>query len=725
MSWFQELINTRLLNDEELLKEAFSYLSSSIMEENAAYNILRRDTKRMRNAICEILSYFKAKMVEAPENMENITDQLEYMLRPSGILKRAVKLTGRWYKDGIGPLLGEKDGKVVALIPNGFSGYHYLDFDTGKKVNVNAGNAVQIGKDAFCFYKPMPLRALKLMDMVRYMFQSLSKGDIFYFILAVFVTTLFGMITPAVYNLVFSVVIPSGKTGLLLSTMSLLFGAALSSFLITICKNLLQSRRSEIIGINVQAAVMNRLLALPASFFKQYSAGEMAQRMNVLEMFCKLVTTTLLSIGITALFSFMYAAQIFIYAKPLLPPALGTVLLSVGFSVLLIIKQSKLTKKKLDNGAEVNGLVFQLFNGIQKVKLVGAETRAFYRWARKYSKIANLDFNPPFIIKCGSAITGLIGLLGIILIYLIAGRIGLSTANFMSFSVAFGMLSGSMLAFSTEAPSLSAIKPIMDFIKPIMEAVPEGAGKKHILTRVTGNIELNNVSFRYTENTPLIIDNLSLKIRKGQYVAIVGKTGCGKSTLIRLLLGFEKPLLGSIYYDSKDLEKIDVKSLRRKIGVVMQNGKLLHGSIFENITISAPTLTLDEAWEAVELAGLADDIRAMPMGMFTVVTEGGGGFSGGQKQRLMIARAIAAKPRILFLDEATSALDNVTQKHVSDALDKFKSTRLVIAHRLSTILQCDRIIVLENGKIAEDGSYGELIKKGGIFADLVARQQNY
>jgi ABC-type bacteriocin/lantibiotic exporter with double-glycine peptidase domain len=266
------------------------------------------------------------------------------------------------------------------------------------------------------------------------------------------------------------------------------------------------------------------------------------------------------------------------------------------------------------------------------------------------------------------------------------------------------------------------LRPVLEQLKPFLETAPETSGDKHIPQRLSGNIELNHVSFRYNENTPMIVDNLSLNIKKGQYVAIVGKTGCGKSTLLRLLLGFEKPLLGSIYYDSKDLEKLDMKSLRKLIGTVMQNGKLLQGSIYENIVVSAPHLTMADAWAAAELAGLADDIKAMPMGMFTVVSEGGGGFSGGQKQRLMIARAVAAKPRLLFLDEATSALDNITQRHVAEALEKLNCTRLVIAHRLSTIRHCDRILVLEQGRIVEDGAYDELIDMGGVFAELVTRQ---
>jgi ABC-type bacteriocin/lantibiotic exporter with double-glycine peptidase domain len=259
--------------------------------------------------------------------------------------------------------------------------------------------------------------------------------------------------------------------------------------------------------------------------------------------------------------------------------------------------------------------------------------------------------------------------------------------------------------------------------EPILKAEPEVSADKAPVTSVSGSIELSHVSFRYEENAPWVLRNLSLKIRAGEYVAIVGRTGCGKSTLVRLLLGFEKPQNGAVYYDGRDLDTIDPRSLRRKMGVVTQDGQLFQGDIFANITISAPWLTLDEAWEAAELAGIADDIRDMPMGMQTMISEGQGGVSGGQKQRIMIARAVAPKPKILIFDEATSALDNVTQKQVSDALDALKCTRIVIAHRLSTIRHCDRILVMDGGRIAEQGTYEELIAKKGMFADLVARQR--
>ena len=309
------------------------------------------------------------------------------------------------------------------------------------------------------------------------------------------------------------------------------------------------------------------------------------------------------------------------------------------------------------------------------------------------------------------------------MMYWIAVSSGVSVADYYAFNTAYGMVSGAFISLAGIALTVAQIKPIMDMVEPILKAVPEISEGKQMITRLSGSIELDNVSFRYNENMPLVIDDLSLKIRPGQYVAIVGTTGCGKSTLLRLMMGFESPQKGAIYVDGKDIAAVDLISLRRNIGVVMQNGKLFTGDIFSNIIISAPWLTMDEAWHAAELSGIAEDIRRMPMGMHTMISEGSGGISGGQRQRLMIARAIAPKPSVLMFDEATSALDNLTQKTVSESLDSLKCTRIVIAHRLSTIKQCDRILVLDKGKVIEDGTYDELIQGGGFFAELVASQR--
>ena len=271
--------------------------------------------------------------------------------------------------------------------------------------------------------------------------------------------------------------------------------------------------------------------------------------------------------------------------------------------------------------------------------------------------------------------------------------------------------------------SVAQIRPVLEMAEPILNAEPEVTEEKEIVTELAGNIEVSHVTFRYEQNTPYVLKDLNMKIRAGEYVAIVGRTGCGKSTLVRLLLGFEKPETGSVFYDQHDLANVDPRSLRKSIGVAIQNGELFQGDIFSNITISAPQLKMEDAWAAAELAGIADDIREMPMGMQTMISEGSGGISGGQKQRLIIARAVAPRPKILIFDEATSALDNKTQKQVSDALDGLKCTRIVIAHRLSTIRNCDRILVMDQGTIIEEGTYDDLIAREGLFAELVRRQR--
>ncbi|GHV91017.1 hypothetical protein AGMMS50268_15200 [Spirochaetia bacterium] len=732
MEWFQELINTRLVNDRELLTGAFADLSASILGEKGSYGILNRDKQGARDAIGEILDYYHAVPGRVPERSaaleeegesESVNAELDYMLRPSGILRRPVHLTGRWYRDSSGPLLGEKDGKAVALLPRLLSGYRYRESGSGRRVRVNRAAAAHIGREAFCFYAPLPRRPLGRRDLIAFIIKSLTAADILSFVTAALVLSLLGMVMPAITNLLFTNVAVSGEIRLLLSAMGMMLGVALASFLIEICKNLFLKRIGSKTGVAAEAALMGRLLMLPPAFFKPYAAGETAERMGMAGGFCGLLSDTILAVAVDLLFSFIYFFQVFRYTPALLLPALCVLGTALVFFLFLVFRQSKITALRLKKSARTSGFIHELFNGIQKIRLAGGENRAFAQWAGKYRDVASLDFNPPLLIKSGKVIGAFILLLGNVLIYFFAGRAALSPADFITFSVTYGMMCAALMSLSAIGPSLASLGPMLDLISPILKAVPELSNDREYADRLSGSIELNNVSFRYSASMPLVIDNLSLKIRKGQYVAIVGKTGCGKSTLFRLLLGFEKPLLGSIYYDSKDLEKLDLKSVRKNIGAVMQNGRLLQGSIYENILIAAPHLGLEEAWAAAELAGLAEDIRSMPMGMFTMVGEGGGGFSGGQKQRLMVARAVASRPRILLMDEATSALDNITQKRVTDALDKLKVTRIVIAHRLSTIRSCDRIIVLEKGRIAEEGTYDELIARKGVFAELVSRQQ--
>ena len=466
-----------------------------------------------------------------------------------------------------------------------------------------------------------------------------------------------------------------------------------------------------------------RILSLPVSFFRRFSSGELSSRASSVNSLCSMILNNFLSIGLSSLMSLLYVTQIFQFAPALVWPSLLVVLATVIVSVAASVIQMDISRRKMKLAAEEAGMSYAILNGIQKIRLSGSEKRVFARWGRLYARNAGLEYNPPAFVKLNGVITTAISLVGTIVMYYLAVKTGVADYQYYAFNAAFGRVMGAFSALAGIAVSVAAIHPVLEMAEPILKAEPEVTAEKTAVEQVSGHIEMNHVTFRYDDNAPYVLEDLNLSIRAGEYVAIVGRTGCGKSTLVRLLLGFEKPEKGAIYYDHHELGNLDPRTLRKHIGVVIQNGQLFQGDIFSNITISAPQLTLDAAWEAAETAGIAQDIREMPMGMQTVISEGQGGISGGQKQRLMIARAIAPKPKVLIFDEATSALDNKTQKQVSDALDKLNCTRIIIAHRLSTIRNCDRILVMDHGAIIEEGKYEDLIAKGGYFAELVERQR--
>lgn len=724
MGWFDEQIRNRKHNDDEAFAEAFANMASAITKKRIEAS-LNNDRAVTKDAIDEILKYYHVKSREIPDGISDVNEQLEYLMRPYGIMRRTVKLEDGWYRDAIGAMLGvlSESGRVVALIPTGLSGYSYFDYETGKRKKINRKNQHLFDEEAIAFYKPFPLKKLSLGSLAAYIVRTLSVSDFVMIALATLALSLIGMISPMISKLLFGKVLQSESMRLLASITFFSICVSISTLLITAVKNMITMRIETKLNISVDAATMMRVMSLPADFFKQYSSGELSSRVSQVNVLCKMLASTVLTTGLSSVFSLIYISQIFVYAPTLVVPALIIILVTVVFSLVSSFVQMKLSERRMELAGKENGMTYALFTGIQKIKLAGAEKRTFARWGNLYAESARLEYRPPVFIELNSVISLAISLAGTIVMYNMAIRSGISVADYYAFNTAYGMVSGAFTTLAGIALTVSQIKPILNMVKPFFDTVPEVSDGKQVLTRLSGGIELNNVSFRYDENMPLVVDNLSLKIRPGQYVAIVGKTGCGKSTLLRLLLGFEQPQKGAIYYDGKDLERIDLRSLRRRIGVVMQNGKLFQGDIYSNIVISAPWLTQQDAWEAAELAGIADDIRKMPMGMNTMISEGSGGISGGQRQRLMIARAIAPKPKILMFDEATSALDNLTQKKVSEALGSLKCTRIVIAHRLSTIKQCDRIIVLDRGKIIEDGKYDELIAKNGFFAELVARQR--
>ena len=722
MGWFDEQIRQRRLQDQKAFEEGFASIAGAVLGRRVAAGDERAQAK---SAIEEILRYYHAKSREVPDSVKDFNEQLEFLLRPYGIMRRRVTLEKGWYKDAVGAMLVRRrsDGALTAMVPTGLSGYTYADPDTGKRQRMNARTEALFEKEAIAFYKPFPQGKIGIPGLMRYIASCTSWADWTLFALSALAVSLVGLLLPRLNNLLFSRVAASGSVTVLAALVSFLLLVSVSSLLLETAKQLLTTRMSTKVSVSVEAAGMMRLFSLPANFFRQYSTGEMASRVMNIKVLSTLLISSVAAVGLTSLFSLLQITQIFAYAPALVAPALVIVGVTLAFLVLTSIRQRGVTQQSMEQSAKESGLSYALISGVQKVKLSGAEKRAFAKWSEQYAKGARLLYDPPMFLKVNSVISLAISLTGTLVMYVAAVKSGVSPAEYYAFNSAYAMLSGAFMSLAGIAAMVGQIIPILHMAKPILEAEPEIGSDKQVVERLSGGIELNNVSFRYAEDMPNVVDDLSLKIRPGQYVAIVGRTGCGKSTLMRLLLGFETPQKGAIYYDGRDMSGLDLKSLRRRMGVVMQDGKLFQGDIYSNITISAPWLTMDEAWEAAEMAGVAEDIRRMPMGMHTLISEGSGGISGGQRQRLLIARAIAPKPRILLFDEATSALDNITQRVVSESLDKLKCTRIVIAHRLSTIRRCDRIIVLDGGHIVEDGTYEELIAADGFFAELVARQR--
>lgn len=714
---FESPINKRRKKDQEMYQDAFVDLITVLGIKDSK---VVRETK---GAIVEILNYLGKEVPEVPENVTELNDQLEYMLRPSGTMKRRVELFGDWWRNTTGCFLGStKTGDVVAIIPGKWTGYEYKDKD-GNTVKINKNTAKNLNTDAFCFYKAFPLKKLKTVDLIKFMINGISKADISVVLGTFAIIQILTMFTtPYITKIIYGILIPSNSVSLIGPVAFFLIGIGLGTKMIGIVKNIIVSTFLRKLNVLVNSAVMMRLFSLPAKFFRNYSSGELASKMGYISSLCQMIAGDILPVLMTGVFSFGYVFQMYQFAPALVLPGISFIFLSILLSVIFTLMQQKITRRKMELSPKLQSFIYAVYGGMQKIKITGSEKRVFAKWAKQYSDVEKLDYSPPTIIKVQSVIRLIVSTLGAMSIYYFAARSNVPTDDYYAFNIAYGMVTSAILSLSDVVLQAANLRPVIDMVKPVMEEEPESSSTRKIVTSLSGNIEINNVSFKYSEDGPLILNDISLKIKKGEYVAVVGKTGCGKSTLIRLLLGFETPLRGGIYYDGRDLNNLDLKSVRQKIGVVMQNGSLFPGDIFSNIIVTSPWKTLDAVWESARLAGIDKDIEDMPMGMNTLISEGAGGISGGQKQRIMIARALISKPSILFFDEATSALDNITQKYVSDSISSLNCTRIVIAHRLSTIRYCDRIVVIDKGKIVEDGVYEELINRKGEFYELAKRQ---
>ena len=723
MGLLDDKLRTKNRLEDEMFAEAFQKLAGVVVGEKTD-STLESERLRMLSAMEELGQSLNISIPYTSNPEPTVEWYQEHYFRPQGIMWRDVQLKGSWYEDAMGVMLGFlQDGRPVALSPAWNRGCFYKDPYTGRRVRITPALAEQFRPGAILYYRSLPLRKIDTKDLWGFIRASISSRELLALFAATVAVLLLGMVTPMMTKLLTSNVTQFSDLRLLTVVLFVLLLVTAASFLVTSMKQLLLARIGTKVAIPLQAAFMMRLLSAPAGELKAFSAGDLGTRIGSMYNSLKTLLNMFLSIMLTAVCSFICIPQMFYYAPaPALIAFTAAVVLVVLYA-LVIRMRAALSENRMTYHAEESGLTYALIDGMQKIILSGAEKRAFSVWARVYRNSIRSIYDPPLFLKVFGILTPVVLLLGTIGIYPVAVHTDIPPSSFYAFLSSYGILTGALTMISTSAVSFGDALPVFRMLKPVMDFVPEIGAQKEVVQRLKGNISLRDVTFRYSESMPPVLENLNIEIKKGEYVGLVGATGCGKSTIFRLLLGFEEPDHGEILYDGKKLSSLDVTSLRRKIGTVLQAGEIFQGTILSNITVSGTNLSEDDAWAAAEIAGIADDIRRMPMKMNTPLPDGGRGVSGGQKQRLLIARAIAAKPSILLFDEATSALDNVTQKAVSDAIGEMACTRVAIAHRLSTIQNCDRILCLDQGHIVEEGNYDQLMQKNGFFAELVKRQQ--
>ncbi len=660
------------------------------------------------------------------EDTEMVTpeDQLTGILRPRGIMMRRIKLTGNWWVESVGPLLGRsKDGHLMALIPQNWKqGYTYRNQD-GETVTVGRKAMRDVlGQQAITFTKPLPLRRLTIGDLLRFCWSTVPGANYVMTLIVALLVVMLGMFTPMANKLIFDTVIPTGNASDLTPITGLLIGATIATMLLTLTRDFYIDRVQDIMELHVQNAIMARTFLLPPTFFSRHASGELTSRLHNVTTLCKMINEDIVGALLSAALSVVFLVQLWIYGQSLILPALVILALYATVMMMLYRRTARIRGEYRQRADRLNGMEYNMLAGIQKLKLTGSEQRAFTRWMDHYTHATQLLYNPGTPNHLYPALLKLLSIGGTAVIFYFTLHSDVSTSDYIAFASAFGMMTAAISQLSSIIDDVATIRPLLESTRPILEEEPETEAKAAQVEDLFGSIEMSDVTFRYAEDGPAIIDNMSLSITPGEYVGIVGKSGCGKSTLLRLLLGFETPQSGGIYYDNYDLSKVDKASLRRKLGCCLQSGTLFTGDLLHNITITAPWATQEEAWEALRLAAMDEDVRRMPMQLHTRVSEGGSGFSGGQKQRLLIARALISQPSIVFFDEATSALDNISQRQVAENLATLGCTRIVVAHRLSTIRHCDRIIVLDQGRIAEQGTFDELMEQQGLFYEMSQRQ---
>lgn len=655
---------------------------------------------------------------------------LDDILKLNKLRARRILLKGEWWRADAGPFLlrRESDQRPLALIPRGGRGrYTMYDPVDGRSIPLGAKAAAALAGEAWSFSVPLPVRPLSGRDIGGNVMRW-APSDALAIVGFGVAGGLMGMGVPIATGFLIDTVIPAYDQAKLWQMAVLLLIAALVTLVVRYAVQIASVRIEGRAGTRMQAAVMDRILRLPVTFFRDFNAGDLAKRALAIRMIEQAISGSVISSLMSGVFALVSLCLMFFYSARLAAVAAGLILLLAIITAVIGFLRIRHERDVMRTSGATAGLLLQLAGGISKLRLAAAEDRAFLRWSRLYGGLTRQRVLAGGVTNMSALVEGVFASFATALVFGIIYWLDLSRdggmplGSLLAFLSAFGQAMAGMTALASTAVNLFALKPVYAFAAPILEASPEVDEHKGDPGVLTGGIEVSHLSFRYAPDASPVFSDLSLDIKPGEYVAVVGPSGSGKSTLIRLLLGFEKAQSGAVLYDGLDLAGLDMQAVRRQFGVVLQDGKLMPGSLQENILGAHIHMTELDAWRAADQVGLGDDVRGMPMGMQTVITDAGSVLSGGQVQRVLIARALVAEPRILLFDEATSALDNRTQSMVTDTLGRLNSTRIVIAHRLSTVVQTDRIIVMKDGAVVETGSYEALMQAGGLFHDLAQRQ---
>lgn len=703
ISKFIKYLKQKLNLENKKFKNSIEQVSNALNFNNEKFNNYKNNKSKTNqcsfsiNAIYEILEFFKIKPEPIPVNLKKIKHKIKFLINSSNIATRTIKLEPNWFKHCTGAIIAQKkaDKTLVALIPSPTLGhYYYTDFNSQKKIKINKKNWTMFEQTATLCYEPLPSTQISFKTIAIYLKKTISMFDLAVLILVSIFLTFLGFITPKMVQIVFSTIVKLKNLKIITLIGIFFLTATISEHYFSIMKILITQKIVTKIVLKLEAAIVLRVISMPTSFFKKFNSGEIFTKINFLKNYCKTLINSVLKTWLSCLLSLTYFFQIFSYAPALTIPTMVVITAFLIFSAFTATTRAKIGFKKMDFSSQEKATTIELISGIEKIKLAGSEKVAFAIWAEKFSKVLKIEYNPPAALKFNIIILNTIKLFGTLATYILAAIYKIEPANFFAFSLTFSIINNAFFNLASTTLELAKMKPISKFLKPIFNCCPEKIENKKILTNLKGSIKVYNLSFSYENNNSSVLNKISFKIQPKQTVAIVGKNGCGKSTLIRLLIGFETPTSGSIFFDENNIELLNLKALRNKIGIVFNNKKLFNSNIFLNIAAKNKNLSLKQAWKAAKIAQIDKEIANMPMKMNTLITQEGKEFSASQVQRILIAQALATRPKILIIDEI-SDLETAIQQKIFKQLKQLKCTTIVTANNTAVSRFCDFTINLK------------------------------